>query len=66
MSERSPVSVRKGAIFWRGFWRSPDEARRLAEQFEGVTDWFKPTAQRYAADLRRALKKLPQHESEPA
>lgn len=53
----SPVSIRDGAIFWHDAFKSPDDAARLAEEFERVLagDWFAPFSLKYAADLRTAI-----------
>lgn len=55
-----PVTVHDGSIFWRGVYRTPEEVDRLARQFEAVTDWFRPTAQDYARQLRAAQRELQQ------
>jgi hypothetical protein len=54
----SPVTLAEdGAIMWRGFFKSPEDAARLAEQFEAVKedDWFFQQAQYYANALRMAI-----------
>lgn len=55
-----PVSLGEdGAIRWRGVVKSPDDAERLADHFERIAedhDWFGPIAQRYASDLRNAIR----------
>lgn len=53
-----PVVLREdGAIMWRECFMPPDQAAKLAEQFEsvGAKDWFYPTAQSYAIALRKAI-----------
>ncbi len=52
------VTVRDGQIFWRGIYKSPEEAERLAAHFDGVSDWFKPDARRFARELRAALNQV--------
>jgi hypothetical protein len=54
----NPVSLREdGEIMWRGVWKSPEEAARLAETFEAVSDndWFRELASAYAKSLRNAI-----------
>lgn len=53
-----PVSITSdGQIAWRGFYKSPEDAAKLAAHFETIQpdDWFYPTAQSYAIALREAI-----------
>jgi uncharacterized ferredoxin-like protein len=57
--DSDPVSIGEdGAIFWRGAYRSTEDAERLAEHFERIAedhDWFEPIARDYAQSLRNAI-----------
>jgi hypothetical protein len=46
-----------GAILWRGMFKSPEDAAKLAQQFEHVSrnDWFHDLAASYALALRKAI-----------
>ena len=53
-----PVSLGEdSSIRWRGVWKSPEDAARLAETFEAVSenDWFRELASSYAKALRNAI-----------
>lgn len=56
----SPVTVREGRIFWRGYYKHPLDAKLLADAFESTPkdDWYAPILFQYAADLRAAIKQL--------
>lgn len=55
----SAVEVKDGAIFWRGCWKSIQDADHLAREFERIAalpdDWFHASADQFAADLRWAI-----------
>ena len=58
MTVTSPVTLAEdGAILWRGVYRSTDDAAKLADQFEHVSqnDWFHELAASYALALRKAI-----------
>lgn len=53
-----PVAIGEdGEIRWRGFFKSPEDAAKLATQFEHVAknDWFYDLAASYALALRKAI-----------
>lgn len=56
------VEVLDGAIYWRGSWKSIQDADRLACEFERIAclpdDWFHTSADQYAADLRWAIREV--------
>lgn len=67
MSERKAAICHEGEVFWRGtgeqwFHQPLPEAVRLRDQFAAVakTDWIKPTAKRYAAELTTVINQAQQ------
>lgn len=46
-----------GEIYWRGCWKSREDAEALAEHFERdlTGDWFAPFAANFARQIRTAI-----------
>lgn len=65
MSEPACV-FKDGQIWWRGCYRSREDAVRLAEQFERHTavDWFIPHAAEFAKEVRAAIARHDNHHSQ--
>lgn len=55
------VEVRDGKVFWRGVYKTRDEATRMRDYFAATTDWFAPTAHDYADQLTRAMEAVDVH-----
>jgi hypothetical protein len=58
--------LRDGQIYREGIWQSRERAVRLAERFEGVSDWFRPDAVRLAQELRAVIAAYDHHHEREA